>query len=66
MATGSIVNFKSSFKNELARPNRFDVMMTVPSILDAESSRILTYRCENAQLPGRTFATAEQLSLIHI
>lgn len=57
---GSIVNFKSSFKNELARPNRFDVVLAVPSILDVNSSRILTYRCENAQLPGRTFATTEQ------
>ena len=57
---GSIVDFKSSFRNELARPNRFDVVLTVPSIIFGGSSRILTYRCENAQLPARTFATTEQ------
>ena len=59
---GSIVDFKTSFKNELARPNRFDVVLTVPTVINlvGSSSRILTYRCESAQLPGRTFATTEQ------
>lgn len=57
---GSISKFKSSFATEIARPNRFDVNITVPTVLDSGASRILTYRCENAQLPSRTFATAEQ------
>lgn len=57
---GSISAFKSSFNREIARPNRFDVSLTVPSIIDSSASRLLNYRCENAQLPGRTFATAEQ------
>lgn len=56
---GSIVDFKSSFKKELARPNRFDVVLSSPPILWS-SPRLLTYRCEAAQLPGRTFATTEQ------
>jgi hypothetical protein len=57
---GSISQFKAMITGELARPSRFDVLLTVPSILDAGASRNLTYRCENAQLPGRTFATTEQ------
>ena len=59
---GSISEFKSTFVKDLARPSRFDVTIATPLILlpyigDAKQ---LTYRCENAQLPGRTFATAEQ------
>ena len=57
---GRISDFKSSFATEIARPNRFDVTLTVPSVIDSSASRILTYRCENAQLPSRTLATAEQ------
>jgi hypothetical protein len=59
---GSINDFKSSFTRDLARPSRFDVNIAAPLIMipylgDAKN---LTYRCESAQLPGRTFATAEQ------
>ena len=59
---GSINDFKSSFTRGLARPSRFDVNIAAPLIMipylgDAKN---LTYRCESAQLPGRTFATAEQ------
>jgi hypothetical protein len=57
---GKISDFKAMMTRELARPSKFDVTLTVPSLLDATASRVLTYRCENAQLPGRTFATAEQ------
>ena len=58
----SINDFKSSFSGDLARPNRFDVNIPVPLTLIPyiKSARALTYRCENAQLPGRTFATTEQ------
>lgn len=56
---GSIVDFKSSFRKELARPNRFDVVLTAPTILWS-TPKLLSYRCESAQLPGRTFATTEQ------
>ena len=60
--SGSINDFKSSFTTDLARPSRFDVNIATPLVMipylgDAKN---LTYRCENAQLPGRTFATAEQ------
>ena len=59
---GSINEFKSSFKSDLARPNKFDVAIPVPLTLIpyVSSARRLHYRCENANLPGRTFATAEQ------
>ena len=58
----SINDFKSSFSGDLARPSRFDVNIPVPLTLIPylKSARALTYRCENAQLPGRTFATTEQ------
>lgn len=60
----SINDFKSSFSGDLSRQNRFDVSIPVPLTLIpyVKSARQLTYRCENATLPGRTFATTEQKS----
>ncbi len=59
---GSITNFKSSFTKDLARTNKFDVNIPVPLTLIPylSSAKNLNYRCEAAQLPGRTFATLEQ------
>ena len=60
---GTISQFKSSFTTDLARPSRFDVLIPVPIILFASplvTSRSLLYRCETAQLPGRTFEMHEQ------
>jgi len=59
---GSINDFKSSFKNDLARPNRFDVDIPIPLTLlpYLKTANRLKYRCENANLPGRTLATLEQ------
>jgi len=59
---GSISEFKSTFTKELARPSRFDVSIPVPltMIPYVTSAKSLTYRCESANLPGRTFATADQ------
>ena len=59
---GSITEFKSSFGNDLARPSRFDVTIPIPITLIPfrNTARQLTLRCETAQLPSRTFATAEQ------
>ena len=59
---GSINDFKASFKKEIARPHKFDVNIPIPLTLIPyiTSARSLNYRCENASLPGRTFATAEQ------
>ena len=60
---GSIADFKSSFKTDIARANRFDVHIPVPFVLVGSpyvSSKSLTYRCEAANLPGRTMATTEQ------
>ena len=58
----SINDFKTSFSGDLARTNRFDVQIPVPLTLIpyVKSARNLTYRCENANLPGRTLATTEQ------
>lgn len=60
---GSIADFKTSFKTDLARANRFDVTINPPLTLLSNvplNSRQLKYRCEVSQLPGRTFATAER------
>jgi len=59
---GSINDFKSSFNTELARPQRFDVEIPIPLVLIPynPTARNLRYRCETAQLTGRTFATADQ------
>lgn len=59
---GNINDFKSSFQKDLSRPHKFDVNIPIPLTLIPyiKASKSLTYRCENTQLPGRTFATAEQ------
>jgi hypothetical protein len=59
---GSISDFKSSFTKDVARSNRFDVFIPIPPVLLPyfSSARTLQMRCENAQLPGKTFATTEQ------
>jgi hypothetical protein len=59
---GSINEFKSSFRGDLSRPNKFDVNVNIPLVLIpyVSGARSLVYRCENAQLPGRTLATTEQ------
>jgi hypothetical protein len=59
---GNINDFKSSFQKDLARPNKFDVNIPVPLTLIpyVKNAKNLIYRCENANLPGRNFATVEQ------
>ena len=59
---GNINDFKSSFKGDLARNNKFDVSIPIPLTLIPyiSSAKSLNYRCESANLPGRTFATTEQ------
>ena len=56
---GSIADFKASFSKELARPSKFDVNIPIPlgMVPYRGTSRMLTMRCENAELPGRTIAT---------
>jgi len=60
--SGSINEFKSSFTKDLARPSRFDVNINVPLTMIPyfNSARRLNYRCESANLPGRTLSTTEQ------
>lgn len=61
--TGSINNFLTSFKKDLSRPNRFDVFIPIPLALISYytgGARQLSLRCEQAELPSRTFATAEK------
>jgi hypothetical protein len=59
----SITQFIGSFNNELARADRFDARIILPAGLQTylgEGSEILSLRCEKAQMPSRTFLTAEQ------
>ena len=59
---GTISNFLSTFRNDLARPNRFDVNIPIPLglIQYIKTSTPLQYRCDATNLPGRTIATTEQ------
>ena len=59
---GSISEFKSTFTKDLARANRFDVNIPIPLTLIPyiKSAKNLMYRCENANLPGRSLMTTEQ------
>jgi hypothetical protein len=62
----SLQKFKSSFKTDLARPNRFEVLLNLPNTLLGSTAIPsnyqdgMRYRCEVAQLPGKTFDTVEQ------
>lgn len=59
MATGSISNFLSSFTEELARPNHFDVTINMPTALSGANdfAKSYTFRCESTELPGRSLQT---------
>lgn len=60
--SGNINEFKSSFKKDVARVNKFDVFFPVPYtlILYLGTARKLNFRCESADIPGRNLATTEQ------
>ncbi|MFZ4414239.1 MAG: hypothetical protein ACOYOV_14245 [Bacteroidales bacterium] len=57
---GNINEFKSSFKTDLARPARFDVLIPIPVALASyiTTARNLSMRCEAVDMPGRSFETA--------
>lgn len=59
---GSITNFLGSFNTDIARTSRFDVQVNVPVVLlpFVKTSRRLSFRCQTADLPGRTLATTER------
>ena len=59
---GNIQEFVNSFTTDIARVNRFDVRLGVPSVLTQNGFYLLemAYRCEAANLPGRTFGTVDQ------
>lgn len=59
---GSINDFLGSFHTDIARSSRFDVQVNVPIVLlpFVKTSRQLTFRCQNADIPGRTLATTER------
>jgi hypothetical protein len=52
---GSVSSFKSQFTKDLARANKFKVVMPI-----IESNNTPIFTCHIAQLPGKTFATMEQ------
>lgn len=60
---GNISEFKSSFTKELAKPNRFDVSIGIPKVLVDygynKFTKDLLFRCESANLPGRTLSTQD-------
>jgi len=67
---GSITDFITGIKGEVARPKLFEVTITFPSKFRADLSNTFPYlssvenslklKCESTNIPGRTFATTEQ------
>lgn len=59
---GTINDIRSSFNKDVARSARFDVTIPVPYYLltQYDNAKQLQMRCESAELPGRTFMTAER------
>jgi len=57
-----ISTFVSSFTDDIAKVNRFDVQIAAPYVLlpYLGTIRTLNLRCENAQLPSRSLATTDQ------
>ena len=58
----NIQEFKSSFSSDVARASRFDVYVTIPSAFSAYlpvTTETLSFRCETAELPGRTISTTD-------
>jgi hypothetical protein len=58
----NIVDFVTNFDREPARPSRFDVQFGVPNGLYSylNIGRNLAFRCERAELPGRTLSTFDR------
>ena len=58
----NINDFIASFKTDVARPCRFEVLVPIPINLMAYygTAKNLTFRCESAELPSITFDTLEQ------
>jgi len=58
----SISSFISTFGSDVARKFMFDVTIPVPLALSsyASTGRQLTFRCDNAMLPGRNVATTDK------
>ena len=57
-----INDFRSSFVDELARPSKFKVLLTVPPSIRGvagSDSKTLSFKIENTVLPGRTVATSD-------
>jgi hypothetical protein len=59
---GNINEFKASFKVDPAKSSKFDVLIPVPltMVQYLNIGQKLSFRCENAELPGRTLVTTEQ------
>ena len=58
----NIQEFKSSFTSDLARASRFDVYISIPYAFGAYlpvTTESLAFRCESAELPGRTISTTD-------
>ena len=63
MKRADIQSFTSSFKTDLARPSRFDVLIPMPIVLAAFYGNLretLSLRCESTEMPGRIFNTTER------
>lgn len=63
MRRANIQDFKNSFKLDLARPSRFDVLLPIPAVMALFYNNLtetLSFRCESTELPSRVFNTTER------
>lgn len=65
MAIQTISEFKSSFKTDVSRQNRFDVIVSSRDFMkkfnvSSDFVRNIRLRCETAELPGRSLMTHDQ------
>jgi len=59
--SSTLQNFIQSFRSDAARPNRFEVNIFSPlTAINQNVGRNLKFRCEAAELPGRSFGTVDQ------
>jgi len=58
----NITSFINSFTDDIAKPNRFEVIITVPPSIgvDTNYGRQLALRCESADLPSRSLSLVDQ------
>lgn len=57
----TISEFRSAFPKGIARPNLWDASLSVVNSSIGNSTQYFKFRCEKAEIPGRTIATLDDV-----